>query len=626
MTSCAPSSGDRAVYELINKLRRYPLVRINATTYLMEAVKDYFKEARERGCAVDEQLKSYVVDRIRTIMREHGLDPTDMVAYDLHGVDKDVVDVIRMLGVRTRGLTVEAPPSPPSSFHAENCIPQMGHYARAGDYAVLELVSMKRRYPLAKINVATYLIDAITKYLREARERGCAVDQRLKKYVADRIRSLLREHGVDISSETAYDLHGISEDVLDVIRMLGVKIEERPPLVPAQRVGEALEGSAASIEVRRAPRRRRSKALQVAVVLAVVLIVALTAMPQLVQFAFVRAPNQSTSFSWISTTTTPTQGLISTQQQTLITLPSPVAPIPPPSPILPYTITTLMPNYVNSLDSPIIRAAFDALNRYRVENSVPPVEFTQLRTSLYRALYMYNNSLFSHYDKEGRHPTYYFTSLDGGIYGVEENLHMSECPGGACIKDAAREAERAIYSMVYEDAESDWGHRDSLLNPCNNKASIAVVWDSYRFYLVVYMVSDWAEWIERPHYADGTFSLRGYLRLPPTASFYGIFIYRDVPNPDYVKRRSYSIGKLYAGVLPPDYRGRYQDIATIYADRYIIRQEGSRWYVDIAFRFTPSDEALYTIAMFSRSPGIKWTPLSGRSTDVCTIFEYTIAS
>jgi len=272
-----------------------------------------------------------------------------------------------------------------------------------------------------------------------------------------------------------------------------------------------------------------------------------------------------------------------------------------------------------------VRAAFEALNRYRVENGVPPVEFIQLKTPLFKAKYLYNHGHLSHYDVKGRHPIYYYTLLDGGAYAVEENLGWW-CVGARCDYNVSKVAERLIYDMVYNDALSDWGHRDSLLDPCHNKVSIAVAW-SYDFYIAVYMVGVWAEWIEPPHYHNGVFSFKGYVYLPPSASFYYIFIYRDVPNPDYYRRDYYNIGELYAGVLPPNYPGRYRDIITIRADRYVLRREGDRWYVDVAFRFEPPDNALYTVVMFANSTGIKWSPMApGGEARLrwCKIFRYTV--
>jgi len=107
-------------------------------------------------------------------------------------------------------------------------------------------------------------------------------------------------------------------------------------------------------------------------------------------------------------------------------------------PSLLYMIATgqfhLFPTFVNTLDDPAVRAAFDVLNSYRVALSIPPVEFIQLETPLFRAKYMYDNNIYSHYDVEGRHPIYYYTILDGGAYAVEENIALQYFGVGTSLR------------------------------------------------------------------------------------------------------------------------------------------------------------------------------------------------
>ena len=550
-----------------------------------------------------------------------------------------------------------------------NCFPT------EGDFAILELVEVKRRYPLVRINAVPYLVEAVHRYFKEAEERGCAVDEGLKRYVADRIRSLLEKHGVDLGTMLTHDLHGVNKDVLDVLKMLGP--EPAPPprpvvsYVPASHKPRTaarpppsppLPPPARPISPPPMPprgykptrRRRRIKsALAKAAVVAIVLLIALAAAPQLADYFANRiaedllltsrqtapqqvftVPQATQQPSYTSgqlltyTTVSTTTPSYTTPRQTTSPTPTPTTTYTFPKPTLSRTTTTYTPpppTFANTLDDPAVRAAFEALNRYRRENGVPLVEFIQLKTPFFRAKYLYNHGHLSHYDVKGRHPIYYYTLLDSGAYAVEENLGWW-CVGDECDNNVSKVAERLIYDMVYADALSDWGHRDSLLDPCHNKVSIAVAW-SYDFYIAVYMVGVWAEWIEPPHYHNGVFSFKGYVYLPPSASFYQIFIYRDVPNPDYYRRHSYSIGELYAGVLPPDYRGQYRDIITIWADRYVLRREGDRWYVDVAFRFKPSDDALYTVVMFANSTGIKWSPMApGGEARLrwCKIFRYTV--
>jgi hypothetical protein len=112
--------------------------------------------------------------------------------------------------------------------------------------------------------------------------------------------------------------------------------------------------------------------------------------------------------------------------------------------------------------------------------------------------------LFSYYDAEGRHPGYWYTQLDGGLYGVEENLvkvygiGVDQLPRGI----AKVNYTDAIYGLVFNDVLSMWGHRDSLLDPCSNYVAMATSYFWNRTYgaryYVVYMVAKWVEWVSPP--------------------------------------------------------------------------------------------------------------------------------
>jgi hypothetical protein len=110
--------------------------------------------------------------------------------------------------------------------------------------------------------------------------------------------------------------------------------------------------------------------------------------------------------------------------------------------------------------------AVEYLNRIRGEEGIPPVQLIDLSVARYRAEYLARTNLFSHYDSEGRHPGYWYTRLDGGLYGVEENLFVVYTVGSG--RPSARIAKinysDAIYNLVFDDALSLWGHRDSLLD------------------------------------------------------------------------------------------------------------------------------------------------------------------
>ncbi|MEM4964845.1 MAG: hypothetical protein QXT13_11940 [Pyrobaculum sp.] len=469
----------------------------------------------------------------------------------------------------------------------------------AGDFALYKYIDVVRRYPLVYVNPTPYLVEAVREYLRES--VGCG--PRINWYIAQRIRHILESNGVDVSS-LVVELHGVPTEIAEIIELVGVST-----VAPTRRWKLATRRSKTH-ETRRRDARRPGDPIPL----------------------YTRPRHNY----WA----TPTWTRLSSVGKKLAKAAAGVFILLVIIAVVYYVATTNLiteqstVNIAASLSDPVVFAAFEELNKHRSSMGIPPVEFISLKTPLYRAVYMYNYTLFSHYSREGIHPNYYYTLLDGGMYSVDENLGMTRCSPASsrCIRDPVAEARSHIYAMIYEDADSDWGHRDSLLDPCNNKVSIAAAWDGSVFYIAVYMVSDWADWVVPPTYNAGRFELKGYVKLPPLEELrgfgphYQICIYRDVPDATYVHRRSYSIGNLYACVLPREYRGEYIGVKTIYADRYVAYKSGDRWYLDVSLRLDlPRDGALYTIVMYSAPTGTRWTPY--RSYDRlkrCVIFEYTV--
>jgi hypothetical protein len=193
--------------------------------------------------------------------------------------------------------------------------------------------------------------------------------------------------------------------------------------------------------------------------------------------------------------------------------------------------------------------AVEYLNRIRGEEGIPPVQLIDLSVARFKAEYLARTNLFSHYDSEGRHPGYWYTRLDGGLYGVEENLFVVYTVGSG--RPSARIAKinysDAIYNLVFDDALSMWGHRDSLLDPCHNYVAMATSYfrnSTYvaRYY-VVYMVAKWVEWISPPHYEGGRFTAEGYATPEMKPEVFAVYYASYESNP--ASRHSYNVGDLY---------------------------------------------------------------------------------
>jgi len=135
---------------------------------------------------------------------------------------------------------------------------------------------------------------------------------------------------------------------------------------------------------------------------------------------------------------------------------------------------------------------------------------------------------------------------------VEENLMkvygigVGQLPSGV----AKVNYTDAIYNLVFDDALYTWGHRDSLLDPCNNYVAMgtAYFWSGVygaRYY-VVYMVAKWVEWVSPPRYEGGRFTAEGYAAPEMKPKIFAVYYAAYEANP--ASRHSYDVGDLY---LPP---------------------------------------------------------------------------
>jgi len=263
---------------------------------------------------------------------------------------------------------------------------------------------------------------------------------------------------------------------------------------------------------------------------------------------------------------------------------------------------------VSAMSSALLRYEIPAevveeINKARV--GLPPVKLLNLTTPWLRAAYMLQHGVFSHYDLEGRHPGYWFTKLDGGLYGFDENVAMSICPAGC---NPLKEAVENTRLMIYNNSAAGFAHRDSLLDPCNNYAAVAAAWDGGRFYLAVYMLSIHGVWMD-PMKKVGQGVVGVYLASPDLKPPFYAAVFRDAPSRSYIARGFYTYGN-QTGF----YRLAHEPI-------------GGGWhkvYINVTL---PNDGALYTVVVLgTNNLNYTWTPLSQSGqwrTAFCRIADYT---
>ena len=124
--------------------------------------------------------------------------------------------------------------------------------------------------------------------------------------------------------------------------------------------------------------------------------------------------------------------------------------------------------------------------------------------------------------------------------------------------------------MVYDDADSNWGHRDTMLDPAHSEVSIGVAFDDEFISLVQHFSGGDARTIAGPTIAGGTLSMEVELLAPEIEVFRVISVWWEpLPSPrepaDIGALRSYCVGGDFTAecgdplfsVYPPAPRGKF---------------------------------------------------------------------
>ncbi len=131
----------------------------------------------------------------------------------------------------------------------------------------------------------------------------------------------------------------------------------------------------------------------------------------------------------------------------------------------------------------LILLAFNEINDDRLEHGLTPVKLGANLAAQNHADDMMSFAYFSHWNANGVKPYVTYTEFGGRNY-VKENIATSWCEGYNCEIDPMELIKKFQHLMVYDDANSDWGHRDNILDPYHTHVNIGLVWDDNRFYFV----------------------------------------------------------------------------------------------------------------------------------------------
>ncbi|MDH3278228.1 MAG: CAP domain-containing protein [Nitrosopumilus sp.] len=170
--------------------------------------------------------------------------------------------------------------------------------------------------------------------------------------------------------------------------------------------------------------------------------------------------------------------------------------------------------------------ALEKINIDRLEHGLNPVKLGNNQAAQAHVEDMMNFGYFSHWDSNGVKPYVTYTKLDGRAY-VKENIAASWCEGFTCKMNPAELIEKFQYLMVYDDAESNWGHRDNILDPNHSLVNIGITWNDNNFYFAQHFETKLIDLKNVEFSEDKVLRISG--KLPSGYSLKSITVFQDEP-------------------------------------------------------------------------------------------------
>lgn len=227
----------------------------------------------------------------------------------------------------------------------------------------------------------------------------------------------------------------------------------------------------------------------------------------------------------------------------------------------------------NTSKEELYQYALQLINQDRINHGVNPVVLDNLGSAQNHADNMLNSEYFSHWNTDGVKPYVTYTKL-GGRGSVDENISITSvyCPSSNCnpnFFDPFKQINESEYGMMYNDAGSNWGHRDNIIDPEHTDVNIGIAYNNDKFYFVEHFENNIVQW-QTVELDDNQLHLVG--KTPPGYSLFQIDVFADpsprpLTNKDLDNVQPYNLGyydqgKLVGMILPrPAAHSHYPECA-----------------------------------------------------------------
>ena len=268
----------------------------------------------------------------------------------------------------------------------------------------------------------------------------------------------------------------------------------------------------------------------------------------------------------------------------------------------------------------------DHINTDREVHGLEPVVLGDNQAAQMHADDMLTNRYLGHWWTDGRKPYMVYSETGGSSYVSENAAHtgfseaeyeeLCTASNVRCEKvDPVADIQRLHNAMVYDDAESDWRHRDNILMPGHRKVNIGIAYNDNFLSLVQHFEGGDVAAPRPPAFdASGTeLRIKADLVDPDIAIFPTIQVhYEPAPEPqtieDIEEFKTYCVGggftdecgaRLVQIIPPPQPGSRYINLPDnmIVAKAWVISGGDIEVVADLG-EFA-SAAGVYTTSMFS---------------------------
>jgi uncharacterized protein YkwD len=254
----------------------------------------------------------------------------------------------------------------------------------------------------------------------------------------------------------------------------------------------------------------------------------------------------------------------------------------------------------------LMNYALSLINSDRQSNGLQNVTLSEIPSGQQHADNMLNQNFYSHWDLNGYKPYMRYT-LAGGQGSVSENIAWMYSSDFIDPKEVLPDLQ---WEMMYNDADSGWGHRDNILDSFHNKVSIGISYNDNNVYFVQDFEDDYISWDNLTSSNDGIV-MKGAI-LQQESCIQQVAIYYDNPMPLTTRQlgnppydNGYDVG-VYVGLVvsPPPSGSEYQqpeEGILIIADSWTETVQDFDVKFEMSTAFAKYGNGVYTLYLWADS-------------------------